>query len=132
MRVDLCLVGALAGGEHADCVHDVAVLAGEQFGRLEEDRGAFFPAQRGPGVVECSRETMLGREAIVQCQHGAATAPCQLAAQAVVGLQIADHETAPVQVEHHTARLRPPWREPVAGHPAEARPANLALIRQAA
>src|SRR5210317_524663 len=46
--INLCLVGALAGGKHADGIHDVTILTGKQLGSFEKDRGALFPTQVGP------------------------------------------------------------------------------------
>jgi hypothetical protein len=48
---------------------------------------------------------MLGRKAVVQRQHRTAAAQRELAAQAVVRFQIADHEAAAVQVEQHRQAL---------------------------
>mmetsp|Transcript_5237 Transcript_5237/g.19603 ORF Transcript_5237/g.19603 Transcript_5237/m.19603 type:complete len:289 (+) Transcript_5237:1973-2839(+) len=88
-----------AGGQRAAG----AVTRHAEPGAVQAERGSMLvqPGQSGPGIVHRGREAMLGCEPVVQRHHGRATAQAELAAQAVVGFQVADREAAAVQIEQH-------------------------------
>jgi hypothetical protein len=70
-------------------------------GRVEADLGGVVEGPPGgrQGVVVAGRERVLGGEAIVHRQDPEARIGGQPAAMAVMGLQVADGETAAVEID---------------------------------
>ena len=78
--------------------------------RIEaEPRGLMRqPSQRRHGVLHSGGEGVLGREPIVEREHGRARVVAQHAAEDVVGLEIADHAAAAMHEEDGDFGLAPP------------------------
>ncbi len=71
------------------------------------------PGEGGGGVFDGGREGMLRRQSVVDRQHGRAGGRGEEATDAVVGLEVADHPAAAVEVEEEGGRAvgrQPPWQ----------------------
>ena len=67
-----------------------------KFGRMRLD-----PLHRRKRIVERGGEFVFGREAIIDRDHAQTTLVRELAAQTVMGIEIADHEPAAVEIDQH-------------------------------
>jgi len=86
-----------------------AVAADRQARGIDAQLGGVIthPARGRDAVVHRGGETMLGSHAVVHRDHGAAGGNGQLAAQRVVGVQVADHPATAVEVHQHRRRGLP-------------------------
>ena len=59
---------------------------------------------RGVGVLDRGRERVLGRQAVVDADDHGADARAEQPAHALVGVEVADHEAAAVEVDDRRYR----------------------------
>ena len=62
------------------------------------------PAGGGQAIVDRHRKRKLGREAIVDRDHGAARLHGQIATQHIMGVEVADHPAAAMKIDQHRQR----------------------------
>ena len=103
--VDEELSAGWAGTRRAPCndgrkVRPGAVTANGDPARVRAELGGvcLCPAERRLGVLDCSREWVLRREAVIRAQHMLTRMPAQQAAHLIVRVEIAEHEAAAVIV----------------------------------
>ena len=105
--------GALrqARGQGAAC----AAAGDGQPAGVDTQRGSVggYPVQYGHRVIERRRVRVFGSESVVEGDDGAPTAPGQLKALTVVGIEVAEYESTGVAIDHRRC-----WRRaaPINAH----------------
>ena len=124
-----CRHRAAAGpGQQADHGGEVAagaVAADRDPGRVDAQLGGVGagPGEGGPGVLDRGREGMLGRQPVVDREHRRPGRGGEEAADAVVGVEVADHPAAAVEVDRAAAAAcRARGRRERRAGPGSARP----------
>ena len=75
------------------------------------------PSQRRDGVLHRGGKGVLGRQPVVEREHGRARVVAQRAAEDVVGFDIADHAAAAMHEQNGGSRLAPGLGGSVFAHP---------------